>query len=66
MIEIVINVLKSMGYEPKHDESKKNINFSSHGFENFKESEKEIVRAIMDKSLSEFYYGHDTQYIYYR
>lgn len=66
MIETVMNVLKSMGYNPVHNKGKKNINFSSHGFENFKQGEKDIIRAIMGKSLREFYYGHDTQYIYYR
>ena len=65
-MKTLINVLKAMGYEPKHDEEKKNINFTSHGFENFKQNEKDIVRAILGKKLNAFFYGHSTQYIYYK
>ena len=64
-IEKLVNVLKVMGYEPKHDEKKKNVNFTSHGFKNFKRNEKNIVRAILGDKLREFFYGHSTQYIYY-
>ena len=65
-IKTLINILKTMGYNPKHDEEKKNINFTSHGFENFKQKEKDIVRATLGKKLNEFFYGHNTQYIYYK
>ncbi len=65
IIETTIKVLKSMEYEPIHDEEKENINFLSFGFENFKQSEKDTIKAIMGECLMEFYYAHNTQYIYY-
>lgn len=63
----VIEVLKALGYEPKHDEEKKDISFTSFGFEAFPERHKKAVRALLGKRLSEFYYGGiNTQHIYYR
>lgn len=63
----VIEVLKALGYEPKHNEKKQDIYFTSFGFEAFPERHKKVVRALLGKKLSEFYYGGiDTQHIYYR
>ena len=63
----VIEVLKALGYEPKHNEEKRDIYFTSFGFEAFTERHKKVVRALLGKQLSEFYYGGiDTQHIYYR
>ena len=65
-VKTVISVLKVMGYEPVLNEEKRSVSFTSHGFENFKEKHKNIVRAILGSKLNEFFYGHSTQYIYYR
>ena len=63
----VIEVLKALGYEPKHNEEKRDIYFTSFGFEASPEKHKKVVRALLCKQLSEFYYGGiDTQHIYYR
>ena len=65
-VKTVISVLKVMGYKPVLNEEKKSVSFTSHGFENFKEKHKNIVRAILEDNLNEFFYAHSTQYIYYR
>ena len=63
----LIAVLKALGYEPKHNEEKKDVYFTSHGFDSFPGNHKTVVRAILGKDLREFYYGGiDTQHIYYR
>lgn len=63
----VIEVLKALGYEPKHNEEKRVIYFTSFGFESFPERHENAVRALLGKQLSEFYYGGiNTQHIYYR
>lgn len=64
-INEVIKVLKVLGYNPKHNEEKKDIYFRSFGFESFPEGHKQIVRILIGERLSEFYYGGDTQHIYY-
>ena len=66
IIKTLIDVLQAMGYKPSHDKDNENINFSSHGFENFKQNEKNIIRDILGDKLREFFYAHDTQYIYYK
>lgn len=65
-LKIVINVLKSMGYSPELNTEKRNINFRSPGFDNFNNKQTAIIRAILGPNLNEFFYGHDTQYIYYK
>ena len=63
----VIEVLKTLGYEPKHNVEKRDIYFTSFGFEAFPERHKKAIRALLGKQLSEFYYGGiNTQHIYYR
>jgi len=63
----VIEVLKALGYEPKHNEENRDIYFTSFGFEAFFERHKKVVRALLGKQLSGFYYGGiNTQHIYYR
>jgi len=63
----VIEVLKALGYEPQHNQEKRDIYFTSHGFDAFPETHKNVIRAILGKQLSGFYYGGiDTQHIYYR
>jgi hypothetical protein len=65
IVQITIDVLKAMGYEPHHEKNAQNIYFTSFGYESFKEKDKDIIRAIMGDSLIEFYYESNTQYIYY-
>jgi hypothetical protein len=65
-IKTVIETLNGMGYNPEVNEDKGIIHFSSPGFENFKNSEKNIIRMNMGGDLMEFYYENDTQYIYYK
>ena len=61
----VIEVLKALGYEPKHNEEKRDIYFTSFGFEDFPERHKKVVRALLGKQLCEFYYSANTQHVYY-
>lgn len=63
----LIETLKALGYAPKHNEEKKEVYFTSFGFDSFPENHKTIVRVILGKNLREFYYGGiNTQHIYYR
>jgi hypothetical protein len=63
----VIEVLKALGYEPKHNEEKQDVYFTSFGSDAFPERHKKVVRALLGKQLKEFYYGGiNTQHIYYR
>jgi ABC-type lipoprotein export system ATPase subunit len=45
----VIEVLKALGYEPKHNEEKQDVYFTSFGFEAFPERHKKVVRALLGK-----------------
>ena len=65
-INKAIKILKFLEYEPKHDKEKRDIYFVSNGFDNFSEQHKQIIRILLGERLSEFYYGGDTQHIYYR
>ena len=62
----VIEVLKVLGYKPKHNEEKRDVYFTSFGFEAFPERHKKVARALLGNQLNEFYYGGiNTQHIYY-
>lgn len=63
-VEQVIKKLKSWVYKPTNDGISK-ISFSSFGSSNFSERQKSIVRKILGNRLLEFFYGCDTQSIYY-
>ena len=50
-INEVIEVLKALGYEPKHNEEKRDIYFTSFGFESFPERHKKVVRVLLISSI---------------
>lgn len=68
MIQSVVNKLIDLGYNPVVEDNNTyyTIKFKSFGFDNFKDKHKDIIRDICGKSLMEFYYGSDKQYIYIR
>ncbi len=57
--------LKAMGVKPELNLEKKYVRFPSNGSDYFSSLSKEIVKSILGVNFSEFYYAHDTQYIYF-
>ena len=46
----VIEMLKALGYEPKHNEEKKDVYFTSFGFEAFPKKHKKSSKSIARKA----------------
>jgi len=65
-VKVVIEVLELMDYAPILDSDRLSVSFSSFGSDNFTDKEKNVVRVLLGDNLREFYYGCDTQYIYFK